>query len=236
MTILSWPAGLPEPKSAEFWLQANTQQHTSPLSRDVQSLEMPGARWRAELTFPPLKESQWRIFTSFIARLRGAAGRFYYYPPYPSRTPRGDPSGTPLVNGGGQTGSTLDTDGWTPDTVVFEVGDYFAFDNAAGGRELKIVREDATSDSGGTGYFAPRYFAPRYFAPRYFGGGGGGGISGAATLTFDPPIRSSPLNNQAIIVTDPSCIFMLADDDQGRFSYEEARQAGISLSLVETFR
>lgn len=234
MTILTWPAGVPEPKSADFWLRANTQQHVSPLSQDTQTLELAGARWRAELVFPPLVETQWRAFTAFLARLRGASGRFYYYPPYKARTPQVSAGGTPRVNGGGQVGSSLITDGWPASTTVLKAGDYFSFDNGAGGRELKIVRADATSDAGGGGYFASRYFPPRYFARRYFGGSGGGS-TGAATLTFDPPIRSAPLDDSLIVTLNPSCIFRLADDDQGRLSYEEANFAGVSLSLIEEF-
>ena len=205
MAILSLPSGFPEPSKVEFWLGFNTQQHESPLSRDVQTLEMAGARWRAELTFPPMIPATWRVYTAFMAQLRGAAGRFYYPVPYPARTPRGTAGGTPLVNGGSQTGSSLITDGWTAGATL-KAGDYFHFTNGAGGRELKIVRSDITADG-----------------------------SGNLTITFDPPIRSAPADNAALTVSSPSCIFGLADDDQGRVSYEEASFGSTSLSLVERF-
>lgn len=207
MTIYTWPSDVPVEKSAEFWLRTNTQQHLSPLNRDVQTLELAGAMWCSEIVLPPLAESEWRSLSAFLAQLGGPAGRFYYGPPYPARTARGAASGTPLVAGGGQTGRSLTTDGWTPSIQVLRKGDYVAFDTASGGRELKILTADATANG-----------------------------SGAATLAFAPPIRSSPLDNAAIIVAAPTCVVRLADDDQGRLSYEEARQAGCALSIVEAFR
>lgn len=206
MTTLDFPTGLPEPATFDWWLAYNTRQHESPLSRQVQTIETPGARWMAELRYPPLKKSQWRIMTSFLAQMRGAAGRVYWYPPYPARTPDGLAGGTPLVNGADQTGSTLITDGWTAAAVALRRGDYFSFVNPLGSDELKIVREDATADG-----------------------------SGNVTLTFDPPIRSAPYNNTAIRVTNPRAVFGLADDDQGRVSYEEASMAGVSFALIERF-
>lgn len=207
MTTLSLPTGWPEPAKAEFWLSYNTQQHESPLSRDVQTLELAGGRWRAEFTFAPMFPEVWRVVNPFIARLRGGAGRVYMPVPYPMRTPRGTAGGTPLVAGGSQTGSSLTTDGWSAGATLL-AGDYFHFTNGAGGRELKIVRTDATADG-----------------------------SGAMTITFDPPIRSAPADNAALTTSSPSCIMGLADDDQGRIAYEEGRAAigNMSLSLIERF-
>ena len=207
MTILTWPSDVAPERSAEFWLRTNTQQHVSPLNRDTQTLELVGAMWMSEIVLPPLDESEWRSLSAFIAQLAGPAGRFYYGPPYPARTARGLATGTPLVAGGSQTGRSLATDGWTPSITVLRKGDYIAFDTASGGRELKILTADATADG-----------------------------SGAATLAFAPPIRSSPLDNAAIIVSAPTCVVRLAVDDQGRMTYEEARHAGCSLSIVEAFR
>lgn len=207
MTVLAWPVDLPEPRTAEFWLRTNTQQHVSPLNRDVQTLELAGSMWCSEIVMPPLDEDAWRSLSAFLAQLGGPAGRFYYGPPWPARTARGAAGGTPLVAGGSQTGRALATDGWTPSVQALRKGDYFAFDNAAGGRELKLITADVSANG-----------------------------SGAATLAFGPPIRSSPLDNAAVIVAAPTCIMRLADDDQGRLGYEEARQVGCTLSLVEAFR
>lgn len=207
MTVLTWPADVPVEKSAEFWLRTNTQMHVSPLNRDTQTLALAGAMWVSEVVLPPLAEAEWRSLSAFLAELGGPAGRFFYGPPWPARTARGAASGTPLVAGGGQSGRSLATDGWTAGALVLRKGDYFAFDTAAGGRELKIATADITANG-----------------------------SGQATLAFAPAIRVAPLDNAAIIVAAPTCIVRLADDDQGRLTYEEARQAGGSLSIVEAFR
>lgn len=57
---------------------------------------------------------------------------------------------------------------------------------------------------------------------------------GAATLTIEPPLRSSPPDNAVITVTKPTTLFMLVDDEQTVFDYVKS-QAGFSLSIMEAF-
>lgn len=56
------------------------------------------------------------------------------------------------------------------------------------GSELKMITATIASDSGGN-----------------------------ATLSFVPPLRTSPANDAAIITTNPTCIMALADGDQSRW-------------------
>lgn len=202
MTILTLPA-LPAFQSATFRLASNTQLFTSPLSRSSQTLELPGAQWTLDARLPPLRDpdqvADWQVF---FAQLRGQAGRFYAGDPL-RKTPRGVATGTPLVKGGSQTGTSLLTDGWTSGVSrILRKGDHIAFQGGSR-RELHVVTDDVASDG-----------------------------SGNATVPIEPPIRSAPADNAAIIVTAPTCIMMLADPTIG-WDESEASIFGFAFSAIE---
>ena len=85
--------------------------------------------------------------------------------------------------------------------------DYISFDTSVG-RELKMVVADAAAD---------------------------GSPADAMTLTIEPPIRTAPADGAAIAVANPSGIFRLVDDNQAKWSIEEAVLFGLSFSAVESF-
>jgi hypothetical protein len=128
----------------DWGIITNSQTFRSPLSGSVQTLELPGARWRVTLTFNNLKRAERAALKAFLAQLRGPAGRFTLHN-FAEPTPQGAATGTPLVNGASQTGASLATDGWTPNiTGILKAGDYFAV-----GGELKIITADASSNGSG---------------------------------------------------------------------------------------
>jgi hypothetical protein len=63
----------------------------------------------------------------------------------------GSGGGTPLVNGAGQSGSSLITDGWTASTAVLKAGDVIT---VAGVLQLLEVAADVTSDGSGNATLA----------------------------------------------------------------------------------
>lgn len=129
---------------AEWYLQSKTQTHESPLSGQTQTLELPGAKWKATLIITELSQSDARSFFAFLAKLRGRAGTFNLWD-HSHPTPAGVASGTPVVYGAGQTGSQLLTNGWAINTTdILKAGDYIQV-----GTELKIVVADADSDGSG---------------------------------------------------------------------------------------
>lgn len=77
---------------------------------------------------------------------------------WPSHTP-GTKAGTPLVNGAGQTGATLATDGWTASTAALKKGDIFTIANvfrvhpetkaSTGVLQQFVVTADASADASG---------------------------------------------------------------------------------------
>jgi len=122
---------------------SNTQAFESPLTRSVQTLALPGARWACSLTWANLDAADAARMRAFLYALRGRAGRFYV--PHPTvKRPRGTAAGTPLVAGSGQTGATLATDGWTAGATLL-AGDLIGF----GASELRVVISDATADGSG---------------------------------------------------------------------------------------
>lgn len=146
----SFPAGI-QIRAARFGLKTNTQLYVSPLSGDTQRAELPGARWYASFTLTTQKREDIAAVQAFLVSLAGPAGSFYGYDPN-ATSPLGAGGGTPLVNGGSQTGSSLITDGWPNSTAILKAGDYFTVNG-----EYKMVTADASSNGSGeaTISFAP---------------------------------------------------------------------------------
>ena len=72
------------------------------------------------------------------------------------------------------------------------------------GNELKMITVDANSDIGGN-----------------------------ATLTFTPPIRTSPADNGAVIITSPTCIMKLSDGNQARWQVQAPVIYALSIACEE---
>lgn len=143
MTTLSWPTlSRAAPRVLDWSLQPNTQSFRSPLSGAVQTVEIPGARWKASFSMDNLTEADSALLQAFMVKLRGQAGRFTLHNfarPYP----RGTLSGTPLVMGASQTGNTLAVDGCTVGATLL-AGDFIGVND-----ELKMVVADATANGSG---------------------------------------------------------------------------------------
>lgn len=166
--------------SCRFGLESNTMIFESPFTRTTQVLELDGARWTASYSLPPMDRADMAQWQSFITKLRGRAATFYGYDPDAS-VGRGVLSGTPLVNGSGQTGNSLTVDGAASGvTNWIRNGDYFTVNN-----EYKMAVEDANSNG-----------------------------SGQVTITFEPPLRSSPPDNAPLTVLNARCVMRLMEDEQ----------------------
>ena len=96
MPTLAWPAALPRPSGLTFSLKPNTQVFQSPLTQATQTLEMPGARWVAVLTWSELTDAEIRLMRAFLAQLRGRAGRLALWD-MAFEAPAGIATGTPIV-------------------------------------------------------------------------------------------------------------------------------------------
>lgn len=160
-----------------------------------------GEMWMLEGGLPPLTRAEAAEFKVFVLQCKGPKNPFLF--PVPERTPRGVGTGTPLVNGADQVGSSLVTDGWTPSTTgILLKADWIQLGSGDTTR-LHMVTGDVDSDG-----------------------------SGNATIPIWPALRESPLDNAAITVNDCMGLFRLSANigwDQSvdnvssiQFSAEEA--------------
>lgn len=200
MPILTFPSLSRRLTQLDWSLVSNTQTFQSPLSGSVQTLEMPGARWRAAFTLSALEDVDSAALRAFLVQLRGQSGRFYLYN-FARSAPAGVAVGTPIVSGAGQTGTTLVTSGWLNSiTGILKAGDYFGVNG-----ELKMVVADTNSNG-----------------------------AGVATITFEPPLRSSPANSAAITVSKPTAVFKL-DEDTVRWVTTAPKLDSISITATEAW-
>lgn len=209
MTILTFPTLTRVPQQAEWWLQRRTQDFASPLTGSVQTQELPGSYWRASLSWPPLQEADWRTLTGFLSALRGRAGRFFYGPPH-AKAPRIMPVfGTPLVMGGGQSGTSLSADGFGASQTIFHAGDFVSYDTPGGRRMLHMVTADCASSGGGV-----------------------------VAIPIEPAIRDAPADNTPLRFGQPGaplgCVMRLTDDAAARVSVGLARIGSMALEFEES--
>ncbi len=86
MATLTFPSIVPS--NMTFGIKFSNQINISPLSGAVQSVEIPGARWVASMTFSDMEAAESRVLASFLAELRGSSGRFTLYD-FSHKDPRG---------------------------------------------------------------------------------------------------------------------------------------------------
>ena len=155
----------------------------SPYSRESQAFKWPGEQWKVDLTLPPMTNravaNEWKAFG---VAMEGKYGQFYIGDPS-GKEPLGVATGTPLVDGAGQLGNTLNTKGWTHNiTNILKAGDYIQVGTGVAAR-LHMNMTDVDSDG-----------------------------SGDAELTLQPALRYAPADGVAITVHNPVGLFRLASN------------------------
>ncbi len=174
----------------------------SPFTAVQQVYRYTGQFWEADITLPPMKRADAEYWISFLLKLNGPFGTFLMGDPN-GATPRGIATGTPLVNGAGQTGNELVTDGWTTSqTGILKAGDYIQLGTGATSRLYKVL-DDVNSDG-----------------------------SGNATLTVWPDLRSAPADNAAITVSNTKSVFRLTSA-QASWDINEATIYGLTFGARE---
>lgn len=136
-----------------------------------------GRWWHYEIEMALTKGPDGRRLSGFLAGLGGSAGRFLLIDP--SAAHQATTPGGPLVSGGSQSGSTLLSAGWVPDSTPLLSGDLFSLGADAQTR-LHQLTADVTADATGT-----------------------------ATLSFVPPLRAPPLDQAGLNVTVPTVCLRL---------------------------
>jgi len=157
MAVKNFPNVSPD-ANPSFTLESNTSSFESSLNKNVQHMELPGARWRGSVAFSNRTRQEANKIKAFMTSLGGQVGRFYLTPfdAYQS----GTMSGTGAVDGAVASGvSSIPTKGWEADQdTLFEAGDYIEVNG-----ELKMV----TDDVAGSDYieYAGTNYMPSPFDP-----------------------------------------------------------------------
>lgn len=183
---ITFPRSLPTKpgiKSFRFRPVFNNTVFTSPVTKTRQVLRRPGNLWSGFYEFAPKKTEEVREMKAWIASMEGEFGTFLGFDPT-GRLPSGIAnvgSDTPLVDGAGQTGSSLNTKGWRNNgTDLLLPGDYFQIGSTGIAIQLKQAIESASSNG-----------------------------TGLATLNFKTPLHASPADNAPIIFDNPVGVFNL---------------------------
>jgi hypothetical protein len=133
------------PTTQTFELVTNTKTFKSPLSNAIQTVSRQGSHWKTTMRFSNLTGSERSALQAFIAKLDGQTNRMRIRDYGAVRSGAATSGDTLLVNGAGQSGSTINLDGATFSvTGYLKAGDYISFNN-----ELHMVTSDADSDAGG---------------------------------------------------------------------------------------
>jgi hypothetical protein len=143
---ISYPLAIPTTgiKTIQITQKNITSSNMSAFTGQKQYQTYSGTWLEASVTLTNLNRAGAVEWQAFLAKLQGKKGTFLMGDP-DAATPRGTPSGTPLVNGVGQTGVSLITDGWTPSAAnVLLEGDYIQIDN-----HMYMNLTDVTADGSG---------------------------------------------------------------------------------------
>ncbi len=182
MSVISLPGSVASYARADGFTLRRNETGIETLAGVTQITSFPDRRWAMTLALKPLRGTAIRDWNLFAMRLSSLANSFAYTPPYYSGNTAGYAGASPLVNGAGQTGSTLTVDGLSNSVPILKAGDFFSFDVTSGlgntNRQLNAVIADVSSNG-----------------------------SGQATFSLLYPIRQSPADNAAVNITTPTALF-----------------------------
>lgn len=143
MAILTFPSITPEIQ--DFGIKYNTQISTSSISGVVQTVELPGARWRGSLSFRDMTLLESADLKAFLLELRGSAGLFFFGD-LAHTSPFNTVTGSPTIDSASTNRIIRVTLGAS--SPAFSTGDYVQI-GADDQRELKMIL-DSTNVAGDT--------------------------------------------------------------------------------------
>lgn len=204
---MSYPLNLPNTNITRIRMVARdlVGVATSPFTGAQQVYRHQGQYWEADITLPPMKREDADAWTSFLLRLRGQYGTFLMGDPN-AEIPRGSASstpGTPVVNGGSQTGDELDIDG-LPASVngYLKAGDYIQLGSGSTATLHKVLEDVDTNGLG------------------------------QATLNLWPKVRTAPTDNATVVVSSAKGQFRL-NSNETTWDIDKASIYGITFGAVE---
>lgn len=142
-----WP---PLIETTSVRLRSNVGLFRSPITGLTQRVARSGSWWEFDVRLTSVEDSRFWAWRGLLSKLQDEAETMYWGP-YPRGNlydfQAGTGFGTPLVNGGSQTGRSLITDGWTAGAIIY-AGDYIAFSNGTY-RAMHIVTANTTANGSG---------------------------------------------------------------------------------------
>jgi len=136
-------------------LRAAVAVQPSPFTGTMQVQDWGGSWWEYEIEMAHQQGRPGRILSAFFAALRGPAGTFLMADP---TIYNASGVGTPLVNGAGQGGSTLVTDGWS--AVGLKNGDFFQLGTDSATRLYQLTADVVPVAGAATLQFVPPLRTP----------------------------------------------------------------------------
>lgn len=187
-----------------FGIVSSSASSRSPFTYTEQIQQNAGMRFEGTVKFRLTKTTDAGILKAFLAELQGRYGTFLYGDPdYLAKGPQGALGGTPLVNGGSQTGNTLNIDGCSNSITGWaKRGDYIQLGTGTASR-LYMITQDADSNG-----------------------------SGQVALKIMPALRSSPSDNAAVTVTGAKGLFRMASN-RADWSGNKSSIHDVDFSFVE---
>jgi len=150
MTI-SYPLSTPPSpgiKNVRFTPMSVVSVSESPFTLQNQVQGFPGQRWQVEITLPSMVRADAEQWIAFLLSLNGKFGTFLFGDPA-GKQPRGSALGTPVVDGPGQIGNSLETTGWDiNETGVLLKGDYIELGTLLFTRLYKVLNDVDADGSG----------------------------------------------------------------------------------------
>jgi len=116
MTTYTFPAIAPN--TTDLKIVSNVRGFRSPLTGFTQTASRQGTRWEMAHGFTSLEGEERAIMKAFTARMNGNVHRALIYD-HSYHGARGALGGTPLVDGAGQTGETLDVKGMSTTSPAY---------------------------------------------------------------------------------------------------------------------
>lgn len=141
-------------------------QGKSPFTAKATESHLADWQWQFRFQYRPMKDAQLAALQAALATADLGTAMNLWHPDFP----RGIGSNmTGAVNGAGQSGTSLITDGWTPSAVVAVPGDIVFVTYTGIGSQMFRLRTGATANG-----------------------------SGQVTLALDAPLRGSPPDNSLV--------------------------------------
>lgn len=155
----------------------------SPFTLETQTFKWPGEQWSMQLQMPPMtKRALAAEWYSFALKLEGTFNCFLMGDPT-ARDPLGSALGNPVIDGLGQSGNSVNTKGWEPNTErLLVAGDYIQLGTGMDSRLHMVV--DIVNSNG----------------------------DGEAVINIVPALRTPPNDGAAIVTRNARGVFRCTDN------------------------